>query len=105
MRALVLAAALTTAACGGAVVNVPTGSGRPVDGAVASAALMEANSSCGSARTMTAEVAVSGSTSGHRVRGRLSVGVAWPSSARLEAVSPFGPPLFVFVTSGPDATL
>jgi hypothetical protein len=42
---------------------------------------------------------------GHRVRARLSAGVSAPASARLEAVAPFGQPLFIFVATGADATL
>ena len=34
-----------------------------------------------------------------------SVGVAAPASARLEAVAPFGPPLFIFAATDDDATL
>ena len=52
-----------------------------------------------------AEIAVSGSAGGRRVRGRLLAGVAAPASARLEAMAPFGPPLFIFVANNDDATL
>jgi hypothetical protein len=55
--------------------------------------------------TMTAEIAVSGSAAGQRVRGRLLAGVASPTSARIEAVAPFGQPLFIFVSRNDDATL
>jgi hypothetical protein len=44
-----------------------------------------------------AEGAVSGTADGRRVRGRLHLGVASPASARLEAVAPFGQPLFIVV--------
>jgi hypothetical protein len=52
-----------------------------------------------------AEGAVSGSISGLRVRGRLHLGVAEPSAARLEAIASFGQPLFIFVTTDGQATL
>src|SRR5438477_10811853 len=48
---------------------------------------------------------VHGSAGGHRLRGRLTAGLAQPASARLEAVAPFGQPVFVFVASGSDASL
>jgi hypothetical protein len=35
----------------------------------------------------------------------LSSGLTQPASVRIEAVSPFGPPLFIFVTAGTDASL
>jgi hypothetical protein len=54
---------------------------------------------------MTAEVAVSGRVGGRRMRARLVVGVAEPSSAYIEAPAPFGSPIFVFTANGEDATL
>jgi hypothetical protein len=50
-------------------------------------------------------MAVHGSAGGHRLRGRLTAGLAQPASARLEAVAPFGQPVFVFVAAGNDASL
>ena len=67
--------------------------------------LAPATATCRAVRTLTAEIAVSGSAGGHRLRGRLSAGVAAPASVRLEAVAPFGPPLFIFVAMGDDAAL
>ena len=46
---------------------------------------------------------MSGSVAGRRIRGRLSAGVAVPASARLEALAPFGPPVFIFVAQRNDA--
>jgi hypothetical protein len=71
----------------------------------AAAALMEATAACRAVSTLTAEVAVSGSVGGRGLRARLSAGLAAPASARLEAVAPFGQPLFFFVARGNDATL
>ena len=68
-------------------------------------ALEQAIGPCLAIRTLTAEVAASGSAGGHRVRVRLTAGVSAPASARLEAVAPFGQPLFIFVATGNDATL
>ena len=83
--------------------KLPAGPGTPATDV--SAALTQAIATCRTIRTLTAEVAVSGSASGHRVRGRLSAGVAAPASARLEAVAPFGPPVFIFVATNDEATL
>jgi hypothetical protein len=102
---LVLLAALAAASCGRPLMTLPSGPGAAVPARDAAAALAEATAACGSLRTLTAEIAVSGSAGGHRLRGRLSAGVAAPASARLEAVAPFGPPLFIFVANDDDATL
>jgi hypothetical protein len=53
---------------------------------------------------MVATVAVRGSVASRRQRGQLDVGLAAPSSARLEASATFGL-LFTFVATGDDATL
>jgi hypothetical protein len=105
MRALVLAAAVATAGCGPPLLKLPTGVGTPIEIARASAALTQATDACRLVRTLTAEVAVSGSAGGQRVRGRLAVGAAAPASVRLEAIAPFGAPLFFFVATDDDATL
>ncbi len=101
--AIALAAALVAAACGAPLTRLPAGPGTPApDAADALAAALD---HCHTIRTLTAEIAVSGVSGGRRVRGRLAAGVAAPDSARLEAIAPFGQPLFVFVATGHDATL
>jgi len=102
VSAMVLAA-LCCASCGVPLLKLPPGPGVPA--ADAGDILSQATAACGSIRTLTAEVAVSGSAGRRRVSGRLLVGVAVPASARLEAVAPFGPPMFIFVAGGDDATL
>ena len=107
MRALLAFApvlmVLTSVACGASLVRLPSGPGFTAqDGA---GALQQATGPCLAIRTLTAEVAVSGSADGHRVRARLTAGVSPPASARLEAVAPFGQPVFIFVATGTDATL
>jgi hypothetical protein len=99
-----LLAALASS-CGAHLVKLPSGPGVPVTAQDAAAALAQAAATCHSVRTLTAEIAVSGSAGGHRLRGRLSAGITAPASVRLEAVAPFGPPLFIFVATGDDATL
>jgi hypothetical protein len=83
--------------------KLPPGPGTPA--ADAADALAQATAACSGIRTLTAEVAASGKVSGQRFRTRLSVGVAAPASARLEAVAPFGPPIFILVATNDDATL
>jgi hypothetical protein len=98
-------AAAALSACAPKLLTLPSGAGSPLTTDDANASLAQATTACRAARTLTAEVAVSGSASGRRLRGRLSAGVSSPASARLEAVAPFGPPLFIFVAKGNDATL
>jgi hypothetical protein len=83
--------------------KLPTGPGGPAPDATD--AVADATSACRTVSTLSAEVAVSGSVGGHGLRGRLLAGLAPPASARLEAVAPFGQPIFIFVSRGGDATL
>ena len=64
-----------------------------------------ATAACQRVTSMTAEIAVSGSVGGQRLRGHMLVGASRPASVRLEAAAPFGAPLFIFVARGTDATL
>ena len=103
-RAVVVACTLAATSCGvRPLMQLPAGPGAPA--ADATAVLSEATTACRRVQTLTAEVAVTGSAGGRRIRGRLSAGVASPASARLEAVAPFGPPIFIFVAINDDATL
>jgi hypothetical protein len=92
-----------TASCGAPLMKLPAGPGAPAADAVD--ALAQATTACRGIRTLTAEVAASGKAAGQKFRARLSVGVSAPASARLEAVAPFGPPGFILVATGDDATL
>jgi hypothetical protein len=65
----------------------------------------QATSSCAGLRTLTAEIGLSGRAAGERVRGRLHAGFAAPGSVRLEAVAPFGPPVFILAAERDQATL
>ena len=82
--------------------KLPAGPGAPA--ADAADALTQATAACRGIRTLTAVVATSGKVDGQRLRVRLSTGVAVPGSARLEAVAPFGPPIFILVADNDDAT-
>ncbi len=98
-----LTAALLTASCGTTLMKLPAGPGTPATDAAGIVA--QATAACRGVDTITLEMAVRGSAGGRRLRGRLTAGLARPASARLEAVASFGPPLFVFVANGPDASL
>ena len=100
---MLLAAALASASCGAALMKLPAGPGAPAgDGA---AAIAQATAACRAIATITLEMSVHGSVGGRRVRGRLTAGLAAPSSARLEAVAPFGQPIFIFVTANGGASV
>jgi hypothetical protein len=99
----VVAAALIAASCGAPLMKLPAGPGAPASDA--RAALAEATRTCGAVSSITAAVGVSGSVGGRRLRGRLDLGLAPPASARIEAVAPFGQPVFIFVARGGEATL
>lgn len=83
--------------------KLPAGAGVPAGDAAD--VIAQATAACRAVNTVTLEMSVRGSAGGHRLRGRLTAGLAKPSSARLEAVAPFGQPLFVFVATGSDASL
>lgn len=100
--AAVLLAALSGASCTAPLMKLPAGPGAPISAADAAALLADA---CRGVRALTAEIGVGGSAGGRRMRGRLLAGVAAPDSARLEAVAPFGQPIFIFTAVGDKATL
>ena len=100
---VILLAAVCSASCGVPLMKLPLVSGTPSSDAAD--ILSQATLVCSGVRTLTAEVAVSGTAGGHRLSGRLLVGVASPALARLEAVAPFGPPLFIFAADQDEATL
>ncbi len=102
---LVLAAvAMAAGACAPARPALPTGRWDPVPAAWGDV-FAEASAPCAGVRTLTAEIAVSGSVGGRKLRGRVLAGFERPGSIRLEAVAPFGPPFFILAASGDDATL
>lgn len=103
--AYVACVACLAAACSPPLMRLPGGAATPAAPAEAAAALAQITAACASIRTLTGELAVTGSAAGRRLRGRLLAGVAVPASVRLEAVAPFGQPLFFFVATGGEATL
>jgi hypothetical protein len=92
-----------TAACAPKPIALPTGDGVPYpDFAEPFAA---ATAPCRDVRSITAELGLSGHVGRTKLRGRALVGLAAPDSIRLEALAPFGPPVFVLGASGGRATL
>jgi hypothetical protein len=89
-------------ACAPALMKLPTGPGVPVpdfDG------VQGTTETCRSTMTITVEIGAAGSIEGRGLRGRFLAGLAEPASARLEAIAPFGQPLFIFVARDGQATL
>jgi hypothetical protein len=101
--AAVLAAGALLASCGMPLMSLPVGPGGPAPDAAS--ALAGATAACGAVSTFSAEIAVRGSIRGHGVRARLIAGLAGADSLRIEAVAPFGQPIFIVVASGGDATV
>ena len=65
----------------------------------------QASAQCRDARTVTAELALSGRAGDQKLRGRVVFGFERPNSMRLEGVAPFGAPAFILVASNNQATL
>jgi hypothetical protein len=102
LRGVLLCATIGAAACAPRLTKLPSGPGTPaLDFAPA---LVDATAACRRVQSLTAEIAVTGSIGGQRARVHLVGGFA-PTAGRIEAVAPFGAPLFIFVASGPDGTL
>lgn len=104
MRAAVgCAVLLASAACAPPrTPALPSGTGTPFAGFAA--AYEEAVTDCRSARTVVAELGLSGRAGDTRLRGRITAGFAAPSGIRLEGVA-FGRPIFILVAEAADATL
>jgi outer membrane lipoprotein-sorting protein len=91
------------AACAPRRISLPSDPGTPFPDFAAVHAQVSAV--CRSAKTMTAELALSGRAGPDRLRGRVHAGFARPDSMRLEGVAPFGPPAFILVSRDRTATL
>lgn len=93
---------LVAGACAPGRPALPTGAGQPF--ADAQAALDAARSVCRGVRTWTAELGLSGRSGRQKLRGRLIAGLA-PDALYLEAVAPFGRPIFRLAARDGRATL
>jgi hypothetical protein len=96
-------ASITLTACAPKRIALPTDPGTSFpDFAAVHAQLSRA---CIGVRTLTAELSMSGRAGDQKLRGRVHAGFESPASMRLEGVAPFGPPAFILVSRGGDATL
>lgn len=84
-------------------VALPEGSGQSSADAVDW--LRTSTSNCLRVGSLTAELTLSGQIAGRRVRARVLAGTDVSGRVRLEAVAPFGAPLFVLAANGASATL
>jgi hypothetical protein len=98
-----LALGLAASGCAPAPLRLPRGPGRPVadTDSIVSAALGH----CGGLHSISAEAGLSGRAGGRRLRGRLILGVEIPDRLRLEAVAPFGPPIFILAAQAGRSVL
>ena len=91
------------AACAPKPIALPSGAGTPYP--AYADALASATTTCRDARELTAELGISGRVGRTKLRGRAIVGVVAPDRIRLEALAPFGPPVFVLAAHDGRATL
>ena len=95
--------AVALAGCAAKRISLPTGTGTPLSDFAQIHSQVSA--ACTGARTLTAELALSGRAGPQRLRGRVVSGFQRPASMRLEGVAPFGPPAFILVARTGEATL
>jgi hypothetical protein len=88
----VAALSLVCASCGAPLLKLPPGPGAAVD---ANDDILAATAACRPVSTISLEVSVAGSIGGNRARGRLVAGLTRAGEVRLEAVAPFGQPIFI----------
>jgi hypothetical protein len=102
-RLLVLGLLFVAAsACARGRPALPSGAGTPFPGF--EAAYADAVNECRSARTVVAELGLSGRAGGTKLRGRINAGFAVPSAIRLEGIA-FGRPIFILASRDGHATL
>lgn len=100
--ALVTAALVTGACAPPRTPALPSGAGTPFPNF--QVAYDEAVAECRSAKTVVAELGLSGRAGAQRLRGRIVAGFAEPSAIRLEGVV-LGRTIFILVSKEDDATL
>ncbi len=99
----VLLFAILLSGCATRVIRIPTNLGLPSVDAIT--VYQSVTKNCKSVKTLTAEIALSGTARGERIRGRVLAGFAMPASMRLEGVAPFGAPVFILTSNPRDTTL
>lgn len=99
-----LAAVMLLSACAARAPLRPMGDAAPDP--TAAQIFADVTKACRGLQTLTAEIALSGRAAGERIRsGRLHAGFAAPESMRLEAMAPFGPPVFILGARDGEGTL
>jgi outer membrane biogenesis lipoprotein LolB len=93
---------LIAAGCAPAPLKLPSSASVPLSDATP---IAEALARCAARTTLAAEIGLSGNAAGQRLRGTLHAGFAPPDALRLEAVAPFGGPVFVLAGKRDAATL
>jgi hypothetical protein len=107
MRALAASALLlllAAAACAPGRIALPEGQGQPITN-WNPAVFERAIEACRSVRTMRGEIRVSGRVEGERLRATLLFGLERPDAIRVEALAPFGAPVFILAARGQSGTL
>ena len=99
----IAAASLALAGCAARGFVMPTGDGT-VEPTLAQA-YQASIASCADLRSLTADIALSGRVDGRRVRGKLQVGLTREGGVRIEAVAPFGAPIFTIAGQADRGTL
>jgi hypothetical protein len=102
-RAVVALVLVLAGGCAPKPIALPAGDGQPY--ADFAGPLESATEGCRDVRTITAELGLSGRVGQTRLRGRALVGASAPDGIRLEALAPFGPPVFVLAARGGRGTL
>jgi len=102
-RGAVLALTLVMAGCATKGFVVPAGPGTPTT--AADPVFAAWSKTCAAIDTLTVEAGLSGQVERGKVRGRLHAGLTKGGGVRLEAVAPFGPPLFTLAGHADRATL
>lgn len=100
---VLLALLVMAAACAPRPLELPGGTSTPL--ADPAPMLAEAGRACGGLHTITVEIGLSGNVGRARLRGRLQAGFAEPDALRVEAIAPFGAPVFVLAGQHGRATL
>ena len=102
-RAACIISSLLAAACGPTRLVLPTDAGSPLPDL--QAIHDSVSRACRGARTLTAELGLSGHAGKTRLRGRVVAGFEQPASMRLEGLAPLGSPAFILVSRGGEGTL
>jgi hypothetical protein len=103
MRLVLVALAVTLAAC--AARTPPRPAGTPGPDPTAAGAFTRATAACRGFRSLEGELSLSGRAAGERIRGRVIAGLEAGGSVRLEGLAPFGAPIFILAGKAERATL